>query len=846
MARYNTPIWQDKSVLTNAHVYILKDGQWVDTGRHFTALPGQTVPNYLINRIAEDYVKSKAPTFNIMSLYSAYTETQPDAYQVFKTDYNNTEYGMYNDWSYEIRTDTGHCQNAPVNRHADARQILTYGRWGVSGGSITVKELLMPVIKATPNMLNLGAEQTYGQTIIIESNKVGELFLPAWLHANETAITVGTNAIYVYPDENTGWEDREANIIVKCDGYEEDYDYIPVVYISQAGIVPYFYVSPVEKSISWESGMTYFLVNTNVSYSAATSQSWVSYSGSTPATPHNYNTFFNVSANTGDNREAVITFTYQVSSGETATTSVVLRQAHIPIITVSDDYVTMLSILSSSITINSEAAWTGVSSESWATITPSSGTIGETEVTITCSELSVVEPRMCTITFTNSAGVSVSATLMQEAYDLQSNYIYKATDGQTIDLIAIWGSTRQPSSEAIGNGYYKVTFGFGGNKPDTFDGWPSKLSDIYIPDGVREIRPQVFKDKTNLKFAYIGAKTLLSEAFLRCTGLEKIIISNETLSIGSYAFSGCTSLSSLVIPDNVTSLGNYAFSGCTGLNSVSIGTGLTGISEYAFSHCTGLTTISMSTGVTAIGQYAFSHCNSLVSFVVPDGVQELTYGVFSYCENLTSVTIGSGITYIAGNTSPFYGIKKPIEITYKGTVSMFNDIRKGSNWRYPFVKTVHCIDGNIEYWTASIDFYNNYTGERLGSDPWTIPSGTDWGGATVVNKIAGIITFQGYPTQIPNVFSGFTGSSSGIYVVLPECVETIKASAFRGTTKIKKVSLPSTLSSIENAAFMGCTALNNITYNGTMSQWANVSKGYGWHENAPATVVHCTDGDVSL
>lgn len=617
MARYNTPIWQDKSVLTNAHVYILKDGQWVDTGRHFTALPGQTMPSYLINRIAEDYVKSKAPTFNIMSLYSAYTETQPDAYQVFKTDYNNTEYGMYNDWSYEIRTDTGHCQNAPVNRHADARQILTYGRWGVSGESITVKELLMPVIKATPNMLNLGAEQTYGQTIIIESNKVGELFLPAWLHANETAITVGTNAIYVYPDENTGWEDREANIIVKCEGYEEDYDYIPVVYVSQAGIVPYFYVSPVEKSISWESGMTYFLVNTNVSYSAATSQSWVSYSGSTPATPHNYNTFFNVSANTGDNREAVITFTYQVSSGETATASVVLRQEEAPYFYVSP--------------VEKSVEW-------------ESGTTAF-----------LVSTNMPYSAATSQSWITYSGSTPASSHNYNAIFIYSANTGDNRDAVITFTYQATSSSTATTSVVLRQ----------------AHIPPIPIPSD------EIWYTNTGgtVSSPYSTGVTIFGANIISNTYTDKGVIKfdNSVTKIGDRAFYINNKITSFVIPNSVTEIGIYAFRENSELSAITLSNSVTTIGNYAFRADMKLSAITLSNSVTHIGDAAFNDCISI-----------------------SAITFPSGITYI------------------------------------------------------------------------------------------------------------------GI------------------------------------AAFAGCTSLATINYNGTMSQWANVSKGYGWHENAPATVVHCTDGNVPL
>ena len=47
--------------------------------------------------------------------------------------------------------------------------------------------------------------------------------------------------------------------------------------------------------------------------------------------------------------------------------------------------------------------------------------------------------------------------------------------------------------------------------------------------------------------------------------------------------------------------------------------------------------------------------------------------------------------------------------------------------------------------------------------------------------------------------------------------------------------------------FANCTNLSNITYKGTISQWNSITKlANDWHQNVPATVVHCTDGDAPI
>ena len=44
----------------------------------------------------------------------------------------------------------------------------------------------------------------------------------------------------------------------------------------------------------------------------------------------------------------------------------------------------------------------------------------------------------------------------------------------------------------------------------------------------------------------------------------------------------------------------------------------------------------------------------------------------------------------------------------------------------------------------------------------------------------------------------------------------------------------------------GCKALESISFNGTVAQWELVTKNSDWNRDVPATVIKCTDGDVSI
>ena len=80
-----------------------------------------------------------------------------------------------------------------------------------------------------------------------------------------------------------------------------------------------------------------------------------------------------------------------------------------------------------------------------------------------------------------------------------------------------------------------------------------------------------------------------------------------------------------------------------------------------------------------------------------------------------------------------------------------------------------------------------------------------------------------------NTFSSCTSLTS---IVLPESVSI--------------ADLPYKITTIGEAAFSSCTSLTSITFEGTVAKWNAIILGSNWNYNVPATVVHCSDGDVTL
>lgn len=94
-----------------------------------------------------------------------------------------------------------------------------------------------------------------------------------------------------------------------------------------------------------------------------------------------------------------------------------------------------------------------------------------------------------------------------------------------------------------------------------------------------------------------------------------------------------------------------------------------------------------------------------------------------------------------------------------------------------------------------------------------------------------------------NVFYSCTSLNS---IVIPNNVTSIGRFAFYECSSLTSIVIPNNVTSIGERAFAYCTHLTSITFEGTMEEWNSIEKGYYWNSNTPATVVQCTDGDITL
>ena len=206
---------------------------------------------------------------------------------------------------------------------------------------------------------------------------------------------------------------------------------------------------------------------------------------------------------------------------------------------------------------------------------------------------------------------------------------------------------------------------------------------------------------------------------------------------------------------------------------------VTSIGESAFDDYIFLTSIVVPNSVTTIGDSAFYGCSSLTSIVIPNSVTSIGDYAFFSCHSLTSITIPNSITSIG-----------------KGAFEACSSL-------------------------TSIVIPNSVT--SIGDDVFGLCSSLT--SIVVSNSITSIGNFA------------FGGCSSLTSIIIPNSVISIGSEAFVGCSSLISIVIPNNVTSIGWRAFANCKSLKKINYAGTETQWNNITKGDGWKDGTPATII---------
>ena len=178
-------------------------------------------------------------------------------------------------------------------------------------------------------------------------------------------------------------------------------------------------------------------------------------------------------------------------------------------------------------------------------------------------------------------------------------------------------------------------------------------------------------------------KTISKNAFANCYNAESIEIPASVTLIGDYAFKGCASLLSLSIPtigDDLT-VGDGAFIGCSKLTRVNLTDRISSMGGGCFTGCSNLANISLPNNIATLQTLSsessitaldankksvdygaevgfFEKCSGLESIIIPDSVQNIDEKTFKGCYSLSEITLGAGIEALGAINLDSTALKK--------------------------------------------------------------------------------------------------------------------------------------------------------------------------------------------
>ena len=177
------------------------------------------------------------------------------------------------------------------------------------------------------------------------------------------------------------------------------------------------------------------------------------------------------------------------------------------------------------------------------------------------------------------------------------------------------------------------------------------------------------------------------------SSIKSIMIGDKVTSIGNYAFGAlnsgesCSSVTS-VTTTSVITIGERAFMYCTGLTSITMSNSITTIGSMSFYNCLSLTSVAMPNSLTTIGTSAFFGCTHLTSIMIPNSVTTIGYSAFAN-SGLTSVTIPNSVDSIEMHA--FFGCPSLKDVTV--------------NWRIPFTPCPNFSDGMNDNFIQNLTLY---------------------------------------------------------------------------------------------------------------------------------------------
>ena len=168
--------------------------------------------------------------------------------------------------------------------------------------------------------------------------------------------------------------------------------------------------------------------------------------------------------------------------------------------------------------------------------------------------------------------------------------------------------------------------------------------DVVVPEGVREIGAQWFRDTDVESVTVPGSVEKIGEdAFRDCRRLGRVQFQEQgqpaLKRIEQRAFWGCRSLRGIALPRGVEHIGQWCFFR-SGLEEFAAPPGLREVGDRAFSYCQGLRRVTLNEGLETLDD-AFVGAGIEV-LVLPGTLKSVGQHAFADCSRLGTVYVGEG------------------------------------------------------------------------------------------------------------------------------------------------------------------------------------------------------------
>ncbi|MDE6473291.1 MAG: leucine-rich repeat domain-containing protein, partial [Ureaplasma sp.] len=167
--------------------------------------------------------------------------------------------------------------------------------------------------------------------------------------------------------------------------------------------------------------------------------------------------------------------------------------------------------------------------------------------------------------------------------------------------------------------------------------YKSKINRLILPNTLIDMGSFTFYWCDYLKVIKIpDSVTNVSGAYIfgNCSNVTTLKFSkNIRGTIGRDFIRACYTLETITIPEGVTSLGNSAFENCEKLKTINFSNRITSIGERCFRN-TSISQITLTQTLEAIGPLAFDSCNNLQEITIPNSVTSIGEKAFDNIPNL--------------------------------------------------------------------------------------------------------------------------------------------------------------------------------------------------------------------